>query len=84
MPVAKEGRGRDLCRHLTGIVALLHELAEPLCPLPFEFFRWKRRMQRDVGDQIEQRAKFLLSERPVMVVASIELPVPSEPPSCAT
>ena len=42
-----------------GLSRCCTSLAEPLRPLAFDFFRRKRRMQRDVGDQIEQRAEVL-------------------------
>ena len=85
MPVAVERRRRDLRRDLRRVVALLHELPEPRGALALDLLGRERRPQRDVGHQVERRRRSSsASDRPLTVVASIELAVVSDAPSCAT
>ena len=81
---AVERRRHDLRRHLMRVVALLHELAETAGALPLDLLGRERRMQRDVSEQIERRGEVLRQRARRDVVASIELLVPSDAPSCAT
>ena len=50
---------------------MLHERPGQAAPAAGRFLPRKRRMQRDVGDRSSSAPKFLLSERPAIVVASI-------------